>query len=108
MLLIPTIFVFVFFGKYILLLFGTNYSLEGFRLLQLLAFSGIFISAKSIYLAVLNVKKQIKKLVLVNLIVSAITLVLCYYLISYGLVGVGFGWLIGQASIILFILFRGK
>ncbi len=102
-MLIPSILVIVFFGNYLLLLFGKQY-LEGFRLLQMLAISSIFIAVKSVYTTILNVKKRIIEMIITNLIIAVSVLTASYFLIKYGLTGIGWAWIIGQSIICLFAL----
>src|SRR3989338_3036023 len=45
LLMIPGIIITVFLGKYVLLLFGREYSIEGFRFLQLLGLSYMLIDS---------------------------------------------------------------
>lgn len=100
-ILIPGILFTIFFGQYILMLFGKEYATEGFRFLQLLAVSGVFVGLNSMGENLLRVKKKIKSLVIINslraiLIIGGISL-----LLSKGIMGVGYGWLIGQLLITL-------
>ncbi len=94
-LMIPGILITIVFGEYILLAFGKNYSAEGFRFLQILAFSGIFISVAKVYESVLRVKKQIRKIAYVNTAAAIIALGLAYSLMGKGLLGVGIAWITG-------------
>jgi len=106
LILIPAIIVVVVFGDYLLLLFGENYSAEGFRLLQIFAVSGVFVAIKSVYNSILNVRKKIKKLIFVNFAISSLILFLSYLMINKELMGIGYAWLIGNGAILLFLIFR--
>jgi len=79
LLLIPGILILIFFGKYLLLLFGKDYSLEGFRLLQILAISSIFYGINQIRIMKFNVLHRIDKVILIQFIVAFITLVGSYF-----------------------------
>jgi O-antigen/teichoic acid export membrane protein len=107
LLLVPAIVVTFFFGKYILLAFGRQYSKEGFILLQLFAVSGIFISVNYIFGSILRIKHKIKELVTISSIGAILILGLSYFLVSKGLLGIGIAFFTGQVlvSIILIILF---
>jgi O-antigen/teichoic acid export membrane protein len=96
LIMIPAIILIVFFGQYLLLLFGKNYSAEGFRLLQILAVSGIFMAINSVFASILRVRHKVKALIIVNAISALILLALSYLLISKGLTGIGIAWIIGQ------------
>jgi O-antigen/teichoic acid export membrane protein len=101
------------FGRYFLLLFGKTYSSEGYILLNILALSGIFISINSIFSIILKIKKQMKKLIIINSISAIITVGLSIIFIKFiptlGIKGVGISWLIGQAivSLIYLMFFKG-
>lgn len=101
MILTPAILVTIFFGKYILLAFGGNYSIEGFMLLQIFTFSGIFVSINSIFGTILKVNCEIRKMILINLLGALSILGLSHLLISKGLLGIGLAWIIGQAIVSL-------
>ncbi len=105
LLLVPAIIVIVFFGNYLLLLFGRQY-LQGFRLLQMSAISSIFMAIKSIYNTKLNIERRVKKIVFINLVTALLILGMSYLLISYGfgLIGIGLAWIIGQSVICLFAI----
>jgi O-antigen/teichoic acid export membrane protein len=98
LILIPTIMLVVFFGKYILLAFGKDYSVEGFRLLQVFAMSGVFIAAKNVCGIVLKVKNKIKEIIFIDLITASSILGLSYFLMrTYLLKGVEIAWIVGHA-----------
>ncbi|MFH1209972.1 MAG: oligosaccharide flippase family protein [archaeon] len=101
LIMIPAIILIFFLGQYILLLFGENYSAEGFRLLQILALSGIFIAVNSVFASILRVRHKIKALIIVNAIGALVLLALSYLLISQGLTGIGIAWIIGQFIVTL-------
>jgi len=96
LILIPVIIITFFFGKYILIAFGKQYSEEGFMLLQLLAISSIFISINSIFGSILRVKHKIKELIIISFIGALLILGLSYFLISKELLGIGIAWIIGN------------
>ena len=99
-LLIPAILVIVFFGQYILLAFGKEYSTEGFTFLKIMALSGIFVSINSVFGTVFKVKNKIKEIIIVNAIGAVIIVGLSYFLIHKGdaLIGIGIAWIAGQVA----------
>lgn len=109
LLLIPGILLTIFFGKYILLLFGQAYSTEGFRFLQLLALSGIFIGINSVFGTLLRVKKRIKSLIVISIFNAILILGLSYLFMdnNLGLLGIGYAWLIGQGIVSVIYMFVG-
>jgi len=105
LLLIPAIIVIFFFGNYILLAFGKQYSSEGTVLLRILAVSGIFLSINYIGSSIFYIKHKIKELVTINIIGTLLILGLSYLLVSKELLGIGIAWLIGQIVISIIFLF---
>ncbi len=101
LILIPAIAVIVFSGQYILLAFGKEYSREGFKFLQMLALSGVFVGINNIFGTLLRVKKRIKSLIFISIFSAILVLGISYLLINngFGLLGIGYAYLIGQAII---------
>jgi exosortase/archaeosortase family protein len=99
LLLIPGILIFVFLGQYVLLAFGKQYSIEGFRFLQLLALSGVFVGVNSVFGTLLKVKKRVKSLIVVSIFSAVLILGGSYLLIGRGLLGIGYAWIFGQAIV---------
>lgn len=99
--LIPGILITLLLGKYILLLFGHDYSSEGFAFLKILAISGIFISINSIFGTLLRVRKKIKALIWISAFNAVLILGLSYLFINkgLGLSGIGYAWIIGQGIV---------
>jgi O-antigen/teichoic acid export membrane protein len=111
-IIIPAIIIIFLFGNYILLVFGKEYSYEGFILLKFLSISGIFLSINAIGSTILNIKHKIKLLILLSLINTIIILSLSVFFIKmnlFGVVGVGIGYIAGHgitATIYLFLIKR--
>ena len=96
-ILIPIIAIVVFWGNLLLQFFGKSYASEAFQFLQLYSVSTIFTALILIANAIMNVKHQIKSLIITNIFASVLTLWLSYAFISGKLVGIGWGWTLGQA-----------
>jgi O-antigen/teichoic acid export membrane protein len=98
LLLIPGIILTILLGKYVLLLFGKNYSKEGFELLGVLAISSIFISINYICGTILSIKHFIKSQIVINSVKTIITLGASYLFISkgYGIINIGYAWIVGN------------
>ncbi len=107
---IPAIILIIFFGKYVLLLFGKAYSDEGAMFLNLLAISGIFISINAVFGTLFRVKKRIKSLIFISMINAFIVLGGSYLLLDKGLLGIGYSWVIGQGitSLIYLVCWNKK
>jgi O-antigen/teichoic acid export membrane protein len=106
-LLIPAILITVFFGNYVLKIFGTLYAQNGLRFLQLLAVAGIFVAINNIGSAIVHINKKIHYYVVLNFVSAALMILFSVIFLPYRLVGIGYAWLIGQgvsAVIYLFLL----
>ncbi|MBA7548107.1 hypothetical protein ES705_40553 [subsurface metagenome] len=111
LIIIPAIITISIFGNYILLAFGKEYSYEGFILLKLLSISGIFYSINAIGSVILNIKRKIKLLILLDFINASAILSLSIILLKmnlFGIVGVGISWIVGQGTTALVFLFLIK
>lgn len=95
-LLIPAIAVLILLSNFILQFFGQNYSNEGVVFLQLMALAGIPVAFNYLGLTVLNVKRRLTALLIINIIGTIVILVLSYLWKEYALTGIGFAWLIGH------------
>jgi len=93
-LLLPAVLVILFFGDWILGLFGAKY-LAGLELLKLLAISSIFGTIYYIFIPIQIIKMRLKNVVLINSLGMFLLLSLCYFLIiPWGLAGIGFAFLV--------------
>lgn len=97
-LMIPAILAIIFFGKYVLFFFGQEYSIEGFRFLQLLALSGIFVAINAVLGTLFRVEKRVKELIIISIIGAGLVLGLSLLFLNMGLglSGVGWAWVINQ------------
>jgi len=109
-LLIPAILAIVFFGHYVLLAFGKEYSSQGFEFLRIMAVSGIFVSINAVFGSVFRVKNKIKEIIIVSTIGTVLILGLSYFFITKGhsLVGIGVAWIAGQFAMNLAYLGMNK
>jgi O-antigen/teichoic acid export membrane protein len=96
-LLIPAIILTLLLGNYILAAFGENYAREGFQLLKLLTIAGIFVAVNYTTNTILNLYHKIRLLVGLNVIMTALVLLFSLVFLKLNLVGIGIGWLTGQA-----------
>lgn len=103
-LLVPAIIGIFFFGNFILNAFGKNYAIETFTFLKIVSISAIFMAITSLVSSILRIRHQIKTLILVNALAAIIILGLCYIFLSYGLIGIGYGWILGQALVAIISL----
>lgn len=105
-LLIPAILIVFLFGDKILLLFSKEFSEQSFDLLKLLVLSSLFSTIISVYTTIKRIHKDIKTINLINIISAVILILLGYILIiKYGLIGIGYAWLLNNIIISLVILY---
>lgn len=96
-IMIPAILFLVIFGQFVLLIFGKSYSTEGVFFLQLLALTGIPFTLNAIGLTILNIRRKMTPLFVINLIGAIVILLLSYILRDQVLTGIGIAWLIGHS-----------
>lgn len=105
--LIPAIIVTVFFGNIILHAFGKNYASEAFNFLRIISISSLFMTISTLGSSILKIRHQIKTLIVLNALGAIFVLGFCNIFISKGLIGIGYGWLLGQlllATIYIFVM----
>lgn len=95
-IIVPFIVGIVFFGQYILLAFGKEYSSDGFGFLRLIILSGLFISFNTIFGTILKIENKLNKVILVSAIGSLTILVSSYMFVERGLTVLGMIWLLGN------------
>lgn len=111
LLSVPVV-LFILFGKYLLILFGKDYSANVYLYLCLLILSAYPLAVNYVCYSIVKIKKMNKELVGVNVINTIIFVILYFSLIRFGLMGVGVAWLTGNiiAAIIyviaVFMAFR--
>jgi O-antigen/teichoic acid export membrane protein len=97
-LLVPAIVLLILIGKWLLLLFGENYSANALTLLWIVAASTLFSSVNSLYCTVLRVRHRIRELVILRAAVALTVLTVSSLIVSdVGIVGIGYAWIGTQA-----------
>jgi len=104
--LIPAVIVTVLVAKYLLLLFGTEYSQNAAKLLQIFAVSSLPFAANLIFIAVRNVQNKMRSVISINLIIAVSALTLSYIFIDQGLVAVAYSWLAAHGAFAFYSLWR--
>ncbi len=98
LLLLPAIAAVCILSPFILGLFGKGYSDNAETLVDLLAVSSVIYAANAIYISSMNVKRRLFSVITINAISTTCVFAAGVTLMaSVGLVGVAFGWAIGQA-----------
>ena len=104
LLLIPAILLVFLLGDRLLSLFGREYSDNAFKLLWILALSGIPIAFNTLYITVKRVQQQFKPVLGIYAFIALFTIGASYALMKEeGLVGIGIAWTLGQAIVSLFL-----
>ncbi len=104
--LLPAILLISLFGKYILLIFGEEYSQNSYQMLQVLALMSLFLAVVAIGSIVMKIKHQMKAYIGVNVIYFVFTVALFYVLTPlYGTMGIVWGLLGGEAFLSLCFVF---
>lgn len=108
-ILIPLVVGLVLFGKYILSLFGSNYSISGYYYLVLVSVS-ILVSALNYFLGTkLLVQHRLRLLFAVNAIGALANLVLAWILTSRGINGVAIASIFSQLiSLLILVIFSNR
>ncbi|MCK4491548.1 MAG: lipopolysaccharide biosynthesis protein [Candidatus Altiarchaeales archaeon] len=103
-LIIPGIVFLLLFGDWFLLLFGADYSENATQLLHIFALSSIPFAFTNLYFSVMNIRKRLKNIILMNALVAVVTLIGSYVLIAdMGLMGVGFSWICARVLAVILI-----
>ena len=100
-LLVPAVAAAFLFGGVLLGFFGPDY-VQATNILRPLALSSFFIAIYYIFVPIQNVRMRVESIALLNLVGFVLLLGLTYFLIlRFGVVGVGYAWLITYALIAL-------
>lgn len=106
LLLIPGVIVVYFFAGFLLDFIGRDY-IVGLDLLRLIAFSSLFAVPFHIYFSIKEVQKRVKALISISFLFSSLLLGLSYFfMLKFGILGVGIAWLISYGLCAMFVIFR--
>lgn len=95
-----TIIVILLFGKYILWIFGEEYSKNSYNILVILALGGFPFALNNIYATIERIQKRMKHLVVIYGTIAVITIIGTYLLLpKIGIIGVGIAWVIGNTTV---------
>lgn len=104
MLLIPAVLITYFFGNFILSFLGKRY-LESLELLKIFALSSFFVAIVYVYFSIKRVQMDIKSLMLVSIVIGILILSLSpLFLLEFGIIGIGYAWLITYGGISLALI----
>lgn len=107
-ILIPCVIFIYYFGGFFLSMIGKDY-VDSIQLLRIIALSSFLITINNIYIAIDNIRMKIENNVKLNLALFLLLPTLSYFLIlKYGIIGVGYAWVITYMLINLSIVFLIK
>ncbi len=91
-------------ARLILSLFGKSYAMETVSLLRWLILAAPLVVFNSLFFSVLRVQMRIRVLIILTALSATLTLIVSYFgFRKFGLSATGIGWLIGQATVALFV-----
>lgn len=103
LLMVPAIIIVYFFGEFLLGSIRQSY-IEALDLLKTLALSSFFVMICQNYFAIKKVQKDVKKLVIISGLLFIMIIGLSYTLMPlFGIIGVGYAWIISYALTSLLI-----
>jgi O-antigen/teichoic acid export membrane protein len=111
MLLIPSIIGIFILGRFVLLLFGKNYSDEGIYYLYICSVGTLFSTINYFGDTILNIMHKIRLYISMNIFNAILTVGFPVLFIGHGLPGVAMGWVTAQiitAIIYLILYFKYK
>ena len=108
-LLIPAILLTFLFGHFILEAFGEQYSAQGLNFLKMMTASAVLVAVNSVFGSVFKVKKRVMGIIIASIVSVTIILGLSLILLKqYGLMGIAYAYLAGQAAVALTYLIMWK
>jgi O-antigen/teichoic acid export membrane protein len=97
---IPAAIIIVLTAKYLLLAFGPAYSTNALTLLWLLSLGNVLRGVYQIYISMLRIQDKLKELIIIQGLSSSATIISCYWGAKiFGLIGIGYAWLLTQMII---------
>ena len=97
-LMIPASAAMALVGPYVLEVFGHTYGTHGREVIIVLASAGPFMAAYSLGAAILNIAKQMRALILINLLDAVVVCTLALVWVHRGLAWVAGAWVVGHAA----------
>lgn len=95
-LIIPSILLFMIFGKFVLGIFNPSYAENATTTMIILTVTSIPLSLVNIFNTVRNAQNRVLSMIKMNIIISMITLLLSSLLIKYNIEGVAISYLIAN------------
>lgn len=107
LILTPAVIIAIVIAPFILKVFGGQYEHNGTMIFQLFAFSTFFVAISSAGNTILNIERETRGIVITQVINLVATFGSAFWLVKYGLPGIGFSMVLGNfaASIAFGIIF---
>jgi len=106
MLIIPGVIGFLLLSKYILLIFGTDYSANAYGLLSMIAIAAIPLTLNMIYVSIMNARNNMRSVFTINFITTVLTIGITYFTLEHGLIMIGYAWLASQMLVAIPVFFK--
>ncbi len=109
LLLMPLVILLVLGGKWLLLAFGHNYSVNSLYLLWVFAITSLPLSITYIYTSILRVTNRIKELVAIWGCITVVMLAVSYLVMpTIGIMGIGYTWLGVHCAVVIYVFAFGR
>ena len=106
-LLIPSVVIFVLAAKWILLAFGSGYFVNALHLLWILCLANLPRAVNLVYVGFLRAQDRLLEMVFFQVLVTGLVLASSIWSIQrYGIIGVGYVWLVVHGIVAIAIIFR--
>lgn len=104
-LLVPIIILIFIFGRYILQIFGEDYSENAFDLMKIFALSSIPFTLNMIYVTIKRIQNDINPIIYIYLFIAVSTIFSSYLLLGQlGIMGVGISWIVVNSITGIFVV----
>ena len=109
LILLPAMLVLYFAAGFLLNLIGKDYSSSGLELLKNMTIASLPLTVVSIYMTINKIQKNSKELVSLSAL-SFITLLTTsyFFMLKYGLTGIGYAWIVSQTILALAVMILVK
>jgi O-antigen/teichoic acid export membrane protein len=110
LLMLPAMLVLLMAGKWVLMIFGNEYATSSIGLLRIIVLSAISFGATGVFASMFRITKNLRALVVMNIVYAFGIIGLGYALIQYGLLGIGGAWFLGNTltAFVAYFLYRGE
>jgi O-antigen/teichoic acid export membrane protein len=102
--LVPAAIALYFGGEWVLGITGKDYAIGGLQVLRVMVIASLFMGVNQVYFAIKRIQKDISGVVVLSGVISGLLIGLGYvFMAMFGIVGVGYAWLVGNGIGSLFV-----